>query len=169
MRGMLLALLSLALTSTGHAQKVPLSRSAIEVAGVRLRLGMAKAQVAEKLAGVVLTKVNDDEWMIGSFEKGNIGPSIQFHNGVLSYAERFWTTADNDVADALFGVVTTLNDEGFSNCTVTADTHTSPDINAQRVWIACGEKSVLIIKRLIGGHSYNSVYEQLGKRRSVDE
>lgn len=96
------------------------------------------------------------------------GPTIQFKNGVLSYTERFWTTSDNDVADALFGAVSTLNSEGFSVCTVTADTQVSPSINSQRVWIACGEKSALVVKRSFGGHSYNSVYEQLGKYRTIE-
>jgi len=48
-----------------------LSRSAIEVGGASLRLGMTKEQVMDKLAGAgqQLTKINENEWMLGSFEK----------------------------------------------------------------------------------------------------
>ena len=88
---------------------------------------------------------------------------------VLSYAEREWSTSTNDVPGALFGAMTSLNKEGFSDCHVTADLYTAPDTKAQRVWIHCGEKSVLLITRFVGDHGYTSVLEQLGAMRSIPE
>jgi hypothetical protein len=147
-----------------------LSKTAIEVKGVTLRLGMTKAQVGEKLVGQEITKINDDDWMIGTVEDLKAGHDvrdIQFTHGLLSYADRQWTTANNDTAEALFGVVTSLNDEGFSKCIVTADTHAETDLglNSQRVWIICGEKTVLVARQTIGGKSFSSVTEQLGHMR----
>jgi hypothetical protein len=130
---------------------------------------MTKAQVAEKLAGVEITKIHDDEWMVGSLEKKELGPTLEFTKGALSYAERFWTVSDTDTVEQLFGAVSSLNNEGFSQCSVTADTNNSPDIRAQRVWIMCGEKSVLVVRRtIVGGHSYDAVYERLGRMRDTD-
>ena len=135
-------------------------RAALEIAGTKLRLGMTKGEVTEKMAGTEIYKINENNWVVGKLE--NIGPSLQFKNGRLNYADRYWVTYDNDIAEALFGAVNSLNNEGFSACTVTADTRPSPDQTAQRVWIACGEKTVLLVRRSFGGKSYNSVYELLG-------
>jgi hypothetical protein len=130
---------------------------------------MTKAQVAEKLAGTEFTKVNDDEGMVGSLEKNQLGPTLQFSRGVLTFADRYWTTYDNDIAGALFGAVSSVNGEGFSPCTVTADSRPAPDMTGHRVWIACGEKTILLIRRSFGGKSYNSVYEQLGVMRESSD
>jgi hypothetical protein len=65
--------------------------------------------------------------------------------------------------EALFGAVTSLNDEGFSACKVTADTKTDPTMTLHRVWIACGEKTILIVRStFVGGKPYNTVDEHLG-------
>jgi len=157
----------------GHAQtetSQQLSKTAIEIGGAKLRLGMTKAQVAEKLVGHEVKKINDDDWMVGTVEELRAGrdlPEVQFTRGLLSYADRQWTTVQNDTAEALFGVVTSLNDEGFSKCTVSADTHAETDIglSAERVWILCGEKTVLVARQTIGGKSFTSVSERLGHMR----
>jgi len=103
---------------------------------------------------------------LGSLEK-NFGPTLQFTNGFLSYADRNWVTYDNDIVEAMFGAVKTLNDEGFSTCIVTADDSVSPNLTAHRVWIDCGVKTVLVIRRSFGGKSYNSVDERLGRMRDI--
>jgi hypothetical protein len=164
-----LALLTIAvISSIVYAQQQTarkMSNAAIEVGGTKLHLGMTKAQVTEKLAGHEFTKVNEDEWMLGSLKE--LGPTLQFTHGLLSYADRNWVTYDNDIVEALFGAVRTLNDEGFSVCTVTADDAVSPDLTSHRVWIDCGEKTVLVIRRSFGGKSYNSVDERLGHMRDI--
>jgi hypothetical protein len=131
---------------------------------------MTKAQVAEKLVGHEITKMDADSWLVGTGAELRAGrdlPEVQFTGGFLSYADRQWTTASNDTAEALFGLVTSLNEEGFSKCTVDADTHaeTDLDLNAQRVWMVCGEKTVLVARQTIGGKSFSSVSERLGRLR----
>jgi hypothetical protein len=166
-----LIVLAAAALATPHAQSQASLHSSteIEVATHRLHLGMTKAQVTEKLAGTEITKIREDEWMVGSLEKKELGPTLQFTKGILSYAERFWTLSDDDIVEQLFGVVHSLNNEGFSQCSVTADTSDSPDIRAKRVWMLCGEKSVLVIRRtIVGGHSYDAVYERLGRMRDTE-
>jgi hypothetical protein len=87
---------------------------------------------------------------------------LAFTNGRLSYASRNWPTYDNDIAEALFGAVNSLNQDAHSACTVIADVKTDPDMTVHRVWIACGEKSILVARAVINGKSYNTVDEQLG-------
>lgn len=141
-----------------------LSKAKIEVAGVNLRLGMTKAEVAEKLVGVEMSKLSDDMWHVGSLKEP--APTLQFTNGFLSYADRGWGTYDNDIGEALFGVVSSLNAEGYSHCTVTADTKSDPLMSVKRTWILCGEKSILVMKSLIDGKSFNSVEERLGEMKA---
>jgi hypothetical protein len=162
----LTALALIALCSILYAQQrssPQLGKAAIDVHGTKLRLGMTKGEVTDKLAGNEITKDSEDNWNIA--RSGDLGPSLQFTNGRLSYADRYWVTYDNDIAEALFGAVNSLNQEGFSSCTVTADSKFDPGTTTQRVWILCGEKSILMIRRSLGGKSYNSVYERLGSMR----
>ena len=149
------------LSSIVYAQKqTRLSKATIDVAGINLQLGMTKAQVEEKLGGREITKIQQDEWMVGSEKQ--LGPTLQFRNGLLNFADRYWSTTDNDIAEALFGAVTSLNQEGFSDCTIEAGVNASPDMTAHNIWIRCGEKGILITRHLMGAKSYNMVYEQLG-------
>jgi hypothetical protein len=156
-----------AMSSILYAQQKRLSKAAIEVRGTKLRLGMTKAEVTDKLAGTEVTKIHDNEWIAGSLE--HLGPTLQFTDGSLTFADREWTTGYNDLGEALFGVVNSLNSEGFSSCSIRADTHSSPDIIAQRVWINCGEKTIVLIRRSMTGKTYTSVMEQLGTMRDVKE
>lgn len=137
----------------------------LEVAGVKLHLGMTKAEVMEKLAGRTYWKVNDDNWVSGP--SNSVGPAMQFTNGKLTFTERFWATKDTDTAMALFGAVSSLNNDGFRKCDVTAGVNTSPDIVAHNVWISCGEKSVVVNRDTIGNHSYTMVHEELGKQHEI--
>lgn len=137
-----------------------LGKAALEVSGVKLHLGMTKGEVAEKLSGNEISKYNEDNWMIAA--PNNLGPTLQFTNGRLTHAERNWVTYDNDITEALFGVVHSLNEEGFATCVVTANTKATPDATSHGVWIVCGEKSILVVRRTFGGKSYNTVDEHLG-------
>src|SRR5260370_3872771 len=63
----------------------------IEVAGETLRLGMTKPQVAEKLIGTQVKKVDDDNWEVVRSEDW-----LQFTNGLLSFAEPHWTDSSSE-------------------------------------------------------------------------
>jgi hypothetical protein len=141
------------------------TKAELEVDGVLLRLGMAKSEVTDKLAGRQYWKVNDDNWVIAPPQK--IGPSIQFTNGKLNYTEREWTTAENDAGMALFGAVNSLNRDGFRECDVTAGVNSTPDVTAHNVWISCGDKSVVVNRDTIGNHSYTIVHEELGRQHDI--
>jgi hypothetical protein len=156
----------LALFASLHAQQkaptVQLSKDYLDVLGTRLRLGMTKADVAEKLVGVQAIHKDEDEWFFD-------GATIQFKNERVSFADRQWvsvpaggTSQGNTPVDALFGLVNSLNMEGYTACAVSADTISSPSLTTQRVWLHCGNKSALILKNRIGDKLFEDVYEQLG-------
>ncbi|MBZ5522422.1 MAG: hypothetical protein LAP21_09305 [Acidobacteriia bacterium] len=134
----------------------------IEIAGVTLRLGMTKATISEKLASVPITKDREDFWIIGSKSSSQY---LQFTNGRLTYVSRNWVTYDNDIVAALHGAVSSLNREGYRSCNVEADSKVDPDSTLQRIWIRCGEKSILVSRASLNGKSYNTVDEELGTIR----
>jgi hypothetical protein len=143
-------------------------KGVLEVSGTKVRLGMTKGEVTERLAGTEISRINDNNWMVGKPE--DLGPSLQFTDGRLNFADRYWVTHDNDITEALFGAVNSLNQQGFSACTVTAGTNTSPEMTAQNVWISCGEKSILVTRHShADGKSYNMVYEQLGGMHDMSD
>jgi hypothetical protein len=123
-------------------------------------LGMTKAQVTEALAGNEFWKADENNWTVAPKDKS--GPSLQFTNGRLGFADRNWPSQDNDIAEAYVGAVRELNNEGFSWCVVSADSGATPDMTKSWVRIACGPKTVLLLRDTFGGKSYNLVYEQLG-------
>lgn len=156
-----LAVLSI-LSSLVYAQR-RLSRSAIDVKGVKLRLGMSKSEVSEKLVGNEITKTDEDDWMVAA--SGELGPSLEFTDGRLSFADRYWVTYDNDISEALYGAVTSLNQEGLPACTVNTDIKTDPDSSLHRLWILCGEKSIVMVHNMTHARTFNTVHEQLGRMR----
>ena len=91
---------------------------------------------------------------------------MQFTDGHLSFADRTWSATDDDIAESLFGVVTSFNSAGYSSCEVTANTNTSPNITNQNVWIDCGEKTILVKQISMYGKSYKWVSERLGEFHS---
>jgi hypothetical protein len=132
------------------------SGPSIEIAGVKLHLGMTKADVAERLVGNDITKISEKEWMVGT-----IG-SVNFKDEKLISVDRSWSSHGVDSIDAVFGAVSVLNREGYSSCKVYADTLNRPGWKAEIVWIDCGQKTVLIFKGEVGGVPLQDVKERLG-------
>jgi hypothetical protein len=96
--------------------------------------------------------------------------SVQFKNGRLSFADRSWGIKNGDTAEELFGAVNSINGEGYSQCNVFADTRSFPEMTTQRVWMKCGNKSIVVLRTsYTNGHTYNEVSEQLGTMREVSD
>ena len=156
-----IALLLLAVTIRMYSQTnnaTQLSKDYIEIFGAKLQLGMTKAVVERKLSGAEIIKSGENSWLMTS---GGLS-SLHFNNGRLSFADRTWHSKDNDIVDALHGAVTYFNNDGHSLCTVFADTIPDPQNSFERVWIRCGEKSILIVKSTIQGQTIEEVDEHLG-------
>ncbi len=149
-----------ALSTFLYAQQRPspqLTGASIELAGVKLYLGMAKTDVAARLIGNDITKISERRWMIGT-----IG-TVNFKDEKLVSVDRSWSGRGVDPIDAIFGAVDALNREGYSSCKVSADTFNRPSFKAERVWIDCGQKTVLIIKGEARGAPLRDVIERLGQ------
>jgi hypothetical protein len=160
----LAVLILAAISSFVYAQSYPkpqLSQEYIDVLGVRVRLGMTKLDIADKLGS---QKVKDGStenfWLFG--EKRPWPSSIEFKDGKVIYAAESWDRSDGDVTRALFGAVNTLNRQGFAACEIATDTQNTPSLTAERVWIVCGKKSILVQRMQDGKDTYQQVFEKLG-------
>jgi hypothetical protein len=162
MRKTVLVFLTLvALSSVILAQrKTPaqVNKPSIELVGVKLQLGMTKADVAERYVGTQVTKTTEDFWIIG---KVGLSGTVRFKNDKLQFVERSWIYTGDDPIDSIFAAVSTLNRDGYSSCKVVAGTLNTAvygenqgllvaNTSAERIWIVCGIKSVLISKTKIG-------------------
>jgi len=147
------------------------SKPSIELVDVKLHLGMTKADVAERYVGTQVTKVSEDFWIIGKAENSG---TVRFKNGKLEFADRSWIYTGDDPIDSIFAAISSLNRDGYFLCKVATDTQNSPvyaenrglpvsNTSAERIWIVCGIKSVLISKLKIGDHPPGAdVSERLG-------
>lgn len=149
-----------------QTKRSPTNSAFIEIAGVKLRLGMTPREITGKLPGTKITRIHDDLWGIGGEEMPS--ETIQFTNGRLSFAQRNWKSLDNDIVESLFGAVSTLNQQRNSNCTVQAREKRTPNALVHVVWVVCGEKTVSVTRDTVGDKSHNMVYEQLGEMRPLD-
>jgi len=136
------------------------SEEYLDILGVRVRLGMTKADVAERLGSQKMKEGDADTWLFG---EGQQWPStIHFKNGKIDFASQSWIGSDRDVPRALFGAVSTLNKQGYSACVVSADTQASSSQTSEQTWITCGKKSILINRMQDSKNTYHQVFEELG-------
>lgn len=175
MRKMVLAVLMLLVTvgplPSQTATQSQLSNDSIEIFHAKLRLGMTEAEVAEKLSGAEIARGPGSVWIVQ--QNGSV---IQFENGKLVFATRWWSNENNDIADALFGVVSYFNNEGVRACSVLADSFPEPNLSDEKMritghWvrITCGDKTIVISKETMNGQNFSSVTEALGKRKRDSE
>lgn len=148
--------------------KAQLSQEYIDILGVRVRLGMTKLDIADKLGSQKMNDgSNENFWLFG--EKRPWPSSIEFKDGRVIYASESWIGSDGDVARALFGAVSSLTKQGYAACEIFSDTQTTPSLTAERVWIVCGKKSILVQRMQDSKNTYQQVFEKLGSPPSDAE
>jgi beta-lactamase regulating signal transducer with metallopeptidase domain len=155
-------ILLLAIMSTVIYSQNAQQAATIEINGAKLRLGMTKGDVAEKLAGANIHKITEDLWVIG-----DISPSMQFTAGRLTFADRTWSKTEA-LAEPLYGVVSAFHEQGYTRCDISADTKVTPQNTSLRTWIDCGDKRILVIHIMMNGKSYDWVSEQLGHMKDAN-
>jgi hypothetical protein len=153
----------LAISSLGMAQRKPspVDEQSITIHGAKLYLGMSKNEVADKLANVPELEIQSPKrWMIGT--KTQSWPdSIEFKDDKVVFASRSWHENGLDPVQALLGVASSMNHEGFTDCALSTSTLSDPI--TQRIFIKCGNKTIAVVRMLIGEHKYEQVVEEFGK------
>lgn len=147
--------------STGQ---VPLrhKRVTLEVGTVTVWLGMTKEQATKKFSGAGYVVTNDGDKLL--MRNGGDAHVIWFSDGRLAFAEKGWNTTDkNDPLDAVVGALASLARKvGSHPCSVIHSPISSPDSSSNRVFISCGERSVLIAKGTVVGQPFVDISERIG-------
>ncbi len=130
-----------------HAQQADGNpKVSLDLGSVTVWLGMQKTDAlsAFQLAGYTVTGKPSEETM---FVVGNSTTySVAFKRGRLSFAGREWLTSSSDELDAVLNALAALASHGASSCAIAHQPLSSPDTSVDRVFVDCGERSVLLAK-----------------------
>ena len=148
-------------TNTGQTPQRP-QRVSLEVGSVNVWLGMTKEEATKRFsdAGYQVTLAGDKLLM----RRGSEAQILWFKDGRLAFANQAWNTTDKtDELDAVLGALGSLAEKVENQaCSVTHAPLSSPDSSTNRVFISCGERSVLISKGTIMGSPFVEVSERIG-------
>lgn len=145
---MVISVSVLAAGQTKQDSRLPNEQATIEI-GMPLRLGMARdGIIAQLTANYKMLKLegSGDEWLVEEKENpmvtiGHLG----FTAGKLTYASRNWTQGqeDNyDFAQAIWGVMSHMEQEGNHSCFFDVPSNRSPQAEITYVRLYCGAKRV---------------------------
>ena len=132
----------------------------LDVGSVTIWLGMTEDEAARKFrdAGYSVTRAAD---ML--LVKGTESHVIWFKNGRLVFADQGWNTSDKTDVDAVIEALGDLAEKaGNQSCMVVHSPLSSPNSSGNRVFVSCGERSVLIGKGTIMGKPFVDISERIG-------
>lgn len=137
------------------------SQSALDLGPVEVRLGMQKSDVLKKFsgAGFNITDPDASSGLLpdgkrlvvmnkGQFSKDEAKLNvyfIAFTAGRLSYAERSWLDEKDPLASVI-EAVNSLTAGRPRECSVTYSPASSPGASSNRVFIDCGNRSLLLMR-----------------------
>ena len=149
-------------TNTGQAPQRH-ERVTLEVGTVTVWLGMTKEEATKKFSGAGYVVTNDGDKLL--LRNGGDAHIIWFRDdGRLAFANQGWNTTDkSDLLDAVMGALGSLAEKvGSHPCSVIHSPISSPDSSSNRVFISCGERSVLFAKGTIVGQPFVEISERIG-------
>lgn len=155
------ALLLLILVVSAQPQSQPVERVSLEIDSQTVWLGMPKADVAKKFTDIGYKIVDStDGTMVAVSDK----KAHTFHitNGRLDFADVGWYQGDGDIINAVLGALGALADKTNTPCLVEHQPISKPNQTVNRVFISCGERSVLILNGKLDGATMLDVSERIG-------
>lgn len=137
-------------------------RISLEVGTVNVWLGMEKEEVAKRFRDAGYKVIYSGDQLI--LKNGDDAHLFWLKGGRLVFADREWITTDKtDRIDAVIGALAELAAKtGDQSCAVVQSPLSSPSASSNRVFVSCGQRSVLIGKGSLMGHAYVTVSERIG-------
>jgi hypothetical protein len=157
-----LALLYFSVSSTLSPQTAtrPLSTVSLSLGGANVSIGMSRAEVRSRIAKAHLEVIADvDDGMI--LKQGYVGFTLTFKADRLTFASRSWNTKD-DMLRAVMDALTAINTDEATTCQIQRSPIAEPTHSADRLFISCGERSVMLSKIRLGGKEIEMVEERIG-------
>jgi len=126
-------------------------RISLEVGTITVWLGMTQEDAVKKFgdAGYQVTFANNTL----SVHSASDSHILQFKNGKLVFADREWYTKyKSNELDAVLGALGSLAEKARNQpCEVIHSPLSSPDSSSNRVFVSCGDRSVLVGRGTIMG------------------
>jgi hypothetical protein len=145
--------------------QTPNSKVSLELGRVTVWLGMAQTDALLQLqsAGYQVLGTSTDRLI----KDGKNMYSVSFETGRLIFASRDWYNEETKEIDAVLGALAALASHGSTLCSVQSAPINRPDESADRVFISCGERSVVLMRGHFASskNSFVGAYEQIGQPR----
>lgn len=144
-------------------------QDSVGIGGVRLKLGMPQGVVLQQLGDSFdLQKAagkSSTNWLVT--QKGHpqaAVASVSFKEQKLTFVSKIWTVNEPNteagLGNALFGAVTSFEQEGKTGCTIKTGQSQEPAMERKTIFIICGQKHLQIDMFRIG---------QQGETASISE
>ncbi len=149
---------------TGQSQsRTKKEAPSLDLGSVTVSLGMPKKDVLKKLSDESYEVIETGENKSLVTRAGHVY-SLRFRNGLLTYADREWYNKDSEEVDAILGGLGSLADQRtYEPCSVVHSPLSDPDISGDRIFIACGQRTLLIGKFKLQGKVSMTVSESIGE------
>jgi hypothetical protein len=148
---------------TAFAQSVP-PKVSIELGSVTVSLGMPRQEVVKRCASLGFKAIDAPNGI--TFLSGDDMYKVEFRNDRLIYASREWFFAKGEL-DAFQSTMAALGVGADSDpsitCTISHQPLTTPEMQINRVFIVCGNRSYLLIDGQMNGDKIHGVTESIGK------
>jgi hypothetical protein len=156
---------SSAQTGTQPRQTVSQPRTELELGSVTVWLGMAEPDALRQFQAVGYQVSSESTEVSKLVRNGSDVYSVWFKQGKLTFAERDWSTKKGVMA-AVLSALASLENQGSKNCTINHQPLRKPNVDTDRVFIECDQRSVELTDGTydVDGTSYSTtqVMERIG-------
>jgi hypothetical protein len=133
------------------------ARVTLAIGGATVWLGMSQLDVMSEMshAGLTATALNPRMFIVS-------GGTLQFTQGRLNFADRDWGENAESKLDAVIGALGTLTAHGDIQCVIQNAPLSEPEQKADRIFVTCGERSIMIMAGTALGKRASAVSERIG-------
>jgi hypothetical protein len=161
----ILLLIVILIPQTGQPRSQIADRISLEIGTITVWLGMPKAELRQKFsdAGYEISDMGDDS--VAAIGKGRKEPPhlFDFKNGLLVYASVDWYMSGADEMDAVIGALGALAEKSKIPCLLEHSPLLQPSLHADRIFITCGHRTVLIANGKMENEPFVEVSEYIGE------
>jgi hypothetical protein len=140
----------------------------LEVGGATVWLGMSRQEVVSRYssAGFKQLPAGEKDAILFVEQSQFVTHLTHFKNDRLTFADREWyvPNSDLDAFQSTLAALGSLADTNqLSNCTIIHQPMTDPDMRTNRIFIVCGERSLLLSEMRTGKTVGYGVRERIGE------
>ena len=148
-------------------RQVGVSKVSLDLGTYTVWLGMPETDALsgfQRAGYKVIGKPSDPAWPLRFVVSDRSTYSVAFRDGKLIFADRAWASSASDELGTVISALASLASHDAHSCTIIYAPLNNPDNSAERVFIDCGERSVLLAKSKISGFgNAMTITERIGR------